>query len=151
MEFAPGDRVELVATNDPYTRLRPGDCGTVTNVTDRPEPTIDIAWDNGSTLAILPDAGDLVRLLIREDADPPPLLAASSPTMPQDPTQPRYPEVQVQLSGEDGNAFAILGRTAAALRQAGVPQEEIDAFFAEATSGDYNHLLQTTMAWVDGQ
>jgi hypothetical protein len=151
MEFAPGDRVELVATNDPYTHLRPGDCGTVTNVTDRPEPTIDIAWDNGSTLAILPDAGDLVRLLIREDADPPPLLAASSPTMPQDPTQPRYPEVQVQLSGEDGNAFAILGRTAAALRQAGVPQEEIDAFFAEATSGDYNHLLQTTMAWVDGQ
>jgi Domain of unknown function (DUF4314) len=151
MECTPGDRVELVATNDPYTRLRPGDRGTVTNVTDRPEPTIDIAWDNGSTLAILPDAGDLVRLLIREDADPPPLLAASSPTMPQDPTQPRYPEVQVQLSGEDGNAFAILGRTAAALRQAGVPQEEIDAFFAEATSGDYNHLLQTTMAWVDGQ
>ena len=67
------------------------------------------------------------------------------------PTQPRYPQVQVQLSGEDGNAFAILGRTAAALRQAGVSQEEIDTFFAEATSGDYDHLLQTTMAWVDWQ
>jgi hypothetical protein len=40
-------------------------------------------------------------------------------------------------------------RTAAALRAAGVPQEEVDAFFAEATSGDYDHLLQTTMAWVD--
>jgi hypothetical protein len=48
-----------------------------------------------------------------------------------------------------GNAFAILGRTAAAMRQAGVPQDEIDGFFAEATSGDYDHLLQTTMAWVD--
>jgi len=70
-------------------------------------------------------------------------------TMPEDPTQPRYPDVQVQLSGEDGNAFAILGRTAGALRAAGVPQEEIDEFFAEATSGDYDHLLQTTMAWVD--
>jgi hypothetical protein len=152
MVFTPGDRVELVATNDPYTRLRPGDCGTVTNVTDRPEPTIDIAWDNGSTLAILPDAGDLVRLLTSDDTDPPPPpSAASSPPMPQDPTQPRYPEVQVQLSGEDGNAFAILGRTAAALRQAGVPQEEIDIFFAEATSGDYDHLLHTTMAWVDGE
>jgi hypothetical protein len=143
MEFTPGDRVELVATNDPYTRLRAGDRGTVTSVSDSPEPTIDIAWDNGSTLAILPDAGDRIRLLTGDAADPP-----SSPAMPEDPTQPRYPEAQVQLSGEDGNAFAILGRTAAALRAAGVPSEEIDAYFAEATSGDYDHLLQTTMAWV---
>jgi hypothetical protein len=112
-----------------------------------PEPTIDIPWDNGSTLAILPDAGDRVRLLPGNDADPP----ASSPARPEDPTQPRYPEVQVQLTGQDGNAFAILGRTAKALRQAGVAQEEIDSFFAEATSGDYDHLLQTTMAWVDWQ
>jgi len=146
MEFTPGDRVELVATNDPYTRLRPGHRGTVISVADTPKPTIDITWDNGSTLAILPDAGDRIRLLPGDD-DPPP----STPAMPADPTQPRYPEVQVQLSGEDGNAFAILGRTAAALRQAGVAQEEIDTFFAEATSGDYDHLLQTTMAWVDWQ
>jgi hypothetical protein len=146
MAFIPGDRVELVTTNDPYTRLRPGDRGTITGVADTPEPTIDIAWDNGSTLAILPDAGDRVCLL-PGDADPP----ASSPARPEDPTQPRYPEVQVQLSGQDGNAFAILGRTTAALRHAGMPQEEIDAYFAEATSGDYDHLLHTTMAWVDGQ
>jgi hypothetical protein len=145
MVFTPGDRVELVATTDPYTGLQPGDRGTVTGVTDSPEPTIDIAWDNGSTLAILPDAGDQVRLLPGDVADPLP----SEPAMPADPSQPRHPQVRVQLSGEDGNAFAILGRTAAALRAAGVPSEEIDAFFAEATSGDYDHLLQTTMAWVD--
>jgi hypothetical protein len=71
--------------------------------------------------------------------------------MSEEPTHPRYPNICVQLSGEDGNAFAILGRTATALRQAEVPAEEIDAFFAEATSGDYDHLLQTTMAWVDWQ
>jgi hypothetical protein len=69
--------------------------------------------------------------------------------MPEDPTQPRYPDIQVQLSGEDGNAFAILGRTTGALRQAGLAQEEIDDYFAEATSGDYDHLLQTTMRWVN--
>jgi hypothetical protein len=68
--------------------------------------------------------------------------------MPEEPQQPRYPDVQVQLSGEDGNAFAILGRTASALRRAGVPKEEIDEYLAEATSGDYDHLLQTTMGWV---
>jgi hypothetical protein len=151
MECTPGDRVELVATNDPSTRLRPGDRGTVTSVTDRPEPTIDIQWDNGSTLAILPDAGDQIHLLPSHDADPPPSSPGTSPPMPEDPTQPRYPEVQVQLSGQDGNAFAILGRTTAALRSAGVSQEEIDAYFAEATSGDYDHLLQTTMAWVNSE
>jgi hypothetical protein len=32
-----------------------------------------------------------------------------------------------------------------------VPSEEIDAYFAEATSGDYDHLLHTTMAWVDSE
>jgi hypothetical protein len=56
---------------------------------------------------------------------------------------------QEQLSGEDGNAFAILGRTAAGLRRAGAPKQEIDAYFPEATSSDNDHLLQTTMAWVD--
>jgi hypothetical protein len=151
MEFTPGDRVELVATSDPYTHLRPGDRGTITSVADRPEPTIDVQWDNGSTLTILPDAGDQVRPLPSDAADPPPGSPAISSPMPEDPTQPRYPDVQVQLTGEDGNAFAILGRTAAALRHAEVPQEEIDEFFAEATSGDYDHLLQTTMAWVDWQ
>jgi hypothetical protein len=37
----------------------------------------------------------------------------------------------------------------AALRAAGVPSEEIDTFSTEATSGDHDHLLHTTMDWVD--
>ncbi len=69
--------------------------------------------------------------------------------MPEHPDQPRHPDVHVQLTDQDGNAFAILGRTAAALRRAGLAKDEIDAYFAEATSGDYDHLLQTTMRWVD--
>jgi hypothetical protein len=60
----------------------------------------------------------------------------------------KYPEVKVRLVGEDGNAFAILGRVQAALRKAGVERAELDLYFQEATSGDYNHLLQTTMRWV---
>ena len=148
MDFHAGDRVELVATTDPHTRLRPGDRGTITRIADHPEPTIDIQWDNRSTLAILPNAGDRIRRLPRP-ADSPAAPPAGSPPMPNDPTQPRYPEVQVQLSGEDGNAFAILGRTTRALRQAGLAQDEIDQYYAEATSGDDDHLLQTTMRWVD--
>ena len=61
----------------------------------------------------------------------------------------KYPNVKVKLVGEDGNAFAILGRVSKALRRAGVPGDEVSAFFAEATQGDYDSLLRTCMAWVD--
>jgi hypothetical protein len=66
MAIAPGDRVELVATDDPYTNLQPGARGTVTGIRDDPERTIDTAWDNGSTLSILPDAGDRIRKLLHD-------------------------------------------------------------------------------------
>ena len=61
---------------------------------------------------------------------------------------PRY-DIQVQLTGHDGNAFAILGRMTRELRRAKVSEEEIKEFQTEATSGDYNHLLATCMDWVE--
>jgi hypothetical protein len=61
----------------------------------------------------------------------------------------KYPDIAVTLVGRDGNAFAVLGSVQGALRRAGVPQEEIDEFYAEAMSGDYDHLLRTCMQWVD--
>jgi hypothetical protein len=61
----------------------------------------------------------------------------------------RYPDIKVRLVGEDGNAFAILGRVSSALRKAHVDKAERDAFMAEATAGDYNDLLATCMEWVD--
>ena len=62
---------------------------------------------------------------------------------------PKHPEITVKLVGEDGSAFAILGKCRAMMRAAGLPPEEIDTFFAEATAGDYGHLLATTMRWFD--
>ena len=59
------------------------------------------------------------------------------------------PEVHIQLTGEDGNAFMILGLVQRALRDAGVSEEEVSQFHAEATSGDYDHVLVTCMRWVD--
>lgn len=56
--------------------------------------------------------------------------------------------VKVKMVGEDGNAFACLGRCMQALRRAG-KMEMWDEFHAEATSGDYNHLLATIMDWFD--
>lgn len=61
----------------------------------------------------------------------------------------RFPQVSVRLVGEDGNAFAILGRVARALRAGGASTEDVRAFTAEATSGDYTQLLATCMRWVE--
>jgi hypothetical protein len=63
--------------------------------------------------------------------------------------QPKYPDITIQLSGDDGNAFAILGKCHRAIRKAGLPREEWLAFEDEATSDDYNHLLATAMLWFD--
>jgi hypothetical protein len=56
---------------------------------------------------------------------------------------------EVQLSGEDGNAFSILGATIKALRKAGADEEYIDKYQTEAMSGNYDELLQTTMGYVN--
>ena len=60
----------------------------------------------------------------------------------------KYPKIKVKLAGEDGNAFAIMGRVRQAMQRGKVPQEEIKKFTEECMSGDYNHLLVTCMNWV---
>lgn len=52
------------------------------------------------------------------------------------------------LTGQDGNAFAIMGRVSRALRQAG-KGDLVDEYLGKATSGDYNHLLAESMAVLD--
>ena len=59
-----------------------------------------------------------------------------------------YPDVTVRLVGEDGNSFAILGAVRKALKRAG-HNDIVEKFTEEATSGDYDHLLQTVMKYVD--
>jgi len=69
--------------------------------------------------------------------------------MPDETRHIRFPDVTVQLSGEDGNAFAILGRVTKALRRGGARDPQIQEFLDEARSGDYDHLLATVMERVD--
>lgn len=52
-------------------------------------------------------------------------------------SESKYPDIEVQLVGNDGNAFAILRAVVGALRRNSVPKDEIDMFLAEAKSGDY--------------
>lgn len=62
---------------------------------------------------------------------------------------PKHPEIIVTLTGQDGNAFAVLGRCRGAARDAGISEDEIAVFMAEAVAKDYNHLLQTAIRWFE--
>lgn len=65
------------------------------------------------------------------------------------PPQVKYPHVSVTLVGEDGNAFAILGRVRRAMTQAGCTKDQVEAYLREATAGDYDNLLRVTMRYVE--
>jgi len=60
----------------------------------------------------------------------------------------KYNNIQVQLIGNDGNAFAIMGSVSKALREANIEEEEIKLFYKEAMSGDYDNVIRTAKKWV---
>ena len=61
---------------------------------------------------------------------------------------PKY-NVEVQLSGNDGNAFAVMGTVKSALKKAGASNEELDQYLSDSMSGDYDNLLRVAMEWVE--
>jgi hypothetical protein len=60
----------------------------------------------------------------------------------------KYPEIKVQLTGTDGNAFAIMSLVKKGLRKGNVSAEEIDAYLEQSMSGDYDNLIATACEWV---
>lgn len=63
-------------------------------------------------------------------------------------TPPDLIPAPVSLVGIDGNAGAVIGTVARALRRAGNPPAIVDGFRLEATKGNYDHLLQTAIAYT---
>ena len=61
-----GDRVELVRTSDPYTRLQRGAIGTVSRIDGI--GTVHIAWDDGGHLGMIPGE-DEIQSLVRFNDD----------------------------------------------------------------------------------
>ena len=55
--------------------------------------------------------------------------------------------LKLQLIGRDGNAYSILGAASKVLKNK--DPEMYSKYYEEATSGDYNHLLQVTMRYFD--
>jgi len=56
---------------------------------------------------------------------------------------------KLKLVGEDGNVFFIIGRAIKTARRAGWSKEEIDKMRIEATSGDYDKVLQTMVKYFE--
>ena len=52
------------------------------------------------------------------------------------------------LVGVNGNAFAVMGYTARALKETG-HKDLVTQMQSEAMSGDYNNLLRVCMKYVD--
>ncbi len=55
----------------------------------------------------------------------------------------------VKLIGEDGNAFAIMGTVAKALKKAGFSDEHIAKYYEESSSGDYDNLIRVAMKYAN--
>lgn len=55
----------------------------------------------------------------------------------------------VELEGHDGNAGAIMGRVARALRAAGNPPSVIASYREQSMAGDYDHLLRVAMTFAE--
>lgn len=53
----------------------------------------------------------------------------------------KYPHVKVQLTGEDGNAFMIIGRVAEAIHGQVGPDETRDFCERAMSTGSYEELL----------
>jgi hypothetical protein len=60
----------------------------------------------------------------------------------------KYPDVHVQLTGRDGNAFAVIGAVSAALKRAG-HRDAAETFANDAMdSSSYDALLALAMRTV---
>lgn len=63
--------------------------------------------------------------------------------------EPKFPNAYLQLTGEDSNVFAIMGRGSALLKGIDQPQEVIEAWRLALLSGTYEDALRTCMEWFD--
>jgi hypothetical protein len=57
--------------------------------------------------------------------------------------------MKYDLVGINGNAYCVMGYVARAMRECGRSESEITAYYLDAKSGDYNHLLAVSDSMVD--
>ena len=53
------------------------------------------------------------------------------------------------LVGVDGNAYSVMGYVVKCMRNEGFSKEEIDNYYKDATSSDYDHLIYVSVEMID--
>jgi hypothetical protein len=63
---------------------------------------------------------------------------------------PKYPDIIItmDLEGQDGNAFVIMGAVSKRLKMAGATKEEISQYTMDSMSADYENLIAVQSKWV---
>ena len=56
---------------------------------------------------------------------------------------------QYSLVGINGNAFSVMGYVIQAMKDCNFSKSDQDAYYDEATSGDYDNLLVTSIKYID--
>ena len=60
-------------------------------------------------------------------------------------------EFEINLTGPQGNAFAVMGLWQLEAKENGWTQKEIEEELKEAMRGNYTHLIQTLGKWTEPQ
>jgi len=65
--------------------------------------------------------------------------------------KPKFPDahIAIDLDGEQGNVFFIVGETRRAMKEAGALARHANQFNNEAMAHDYNHLLDVVERYVN--
>jgi hypothetical protein len=62
---------------------------------------------------------------------------------------PKYPRIKVQMIRTYVGFHSTVTAVQAAMRQAGLPLQELSTFYADAAEGTEDNLLRTCRRWVD--
>ena len=57
--------------------------------------------------------------------------------------------MKYSLIGVDGNAYSVMGYVDRAMRECGKSKMEIDAYYKDAMSSDYNNLLVVSASIIE--